>query len=193
MYVHLGSSSDSASATVTVSLAASSASAKWNILVQQIDCNTRSTAPDGCTMYLTGATGSWSTYGYVDGTTTTEHPPSMKYEVCIRREEGYCSIRHSTVSSTSFSFSNKANAASPTGFRGSTDCYLDYITIPRGSPDGGTGNSATTTAIDRYCGLFLGWSPAASTPQAIICKTCYHYHVTSCPPQPPWCHSLWAW
>merc|ERR1711962_1962432 len=52
-------------------------------------------------MYLTGVTGTWSSYGYVDGVTSTEHPQSRNYQVCIRREEGYCSIRHS-------------------------DCYLDF-------------------------------------------------------------------
>ena len=107
MYVNLGSSSDSASATITVSLAASSSSAKWNILVRQIDCDTSYTAPEGCAMFFTGVTGSWSNYGYVSGTTTTEHSPNQNFKVCIRREDGYCSIRHSTTTSTSFSLSSQ--------------------------------------------------------------------------------------
>jgi len=169
MYLHLGSSSDSASALVSISVAASSAAAKWNILVRQITCSTTYAAPEGCTMYLTGVTGTWSSYGYVDGVTSTEHPQSQNYQVCIRREEGYCSIRHSTTSSTSFYFSGQDDSASvTTGFRGSTDCYLDFITIPGGSLDGSSGNAATTTAQDRYCGKFLGWSPAATTPQPIV-------------------------
>ena len=133
MYIHLGSSSETASATITISLAASSASAKWNILVRQIDCDTTYTAPEGCTMFFTGTSGSWSNYGYVSGTTTTEHSPNQNFNVCIRREEGYCSIRHSTTTSTSFSLSSQADGttAPTTGFRGSTDCYLDFITIPR--------------------------------------------------------------
>jgi len=170
MYVHLGSSSETASATVTVSLAASSASAKWNILVRQIDCATKYTAPEGCAMWLTGVTGSWSMYGYVEGTTSTEHPMNQNYQVCIRREEGYCSIRHAAYSSTSFSLSTGANAAATTGFRGSTACYTDFLTIPGGSLDGNGGSTVATTSMDRYCGLFLGWSPAATTPQPIISK-----------------------
>ena len=105
MYINLGSSSETASATITISLAASSASAKWNILVRQIDCDTSYTAPEGCAMFFTGTSGSWSNYGYVSGTTTTEHSPNQNFKVCIRREEGYCSIRHSTTTSTSFSLS----------------------------------------------------------------------------------------
>merc|ERR1712212_293376 len=123
MYINLGSSSETASATITISLAASSASAKWNILVRQIDCDTTYTAPEGCTMFFTGTSGSWSNYGY-------------------------CSIRHSTTTSTSFSLSSQADGttAPTTGFRGSTDCYLDFITIPSGSLDG------SQPAFDRYCG-----------------------------------------
>jgi len=171
MYIHLGSST-TASSTIAIDLAASSASAKWNILVRQIACNTIYTAPEGCTMYLTGVTGSWSMYGYVEGTTTTEHPQSQNYQVCIRREDGYCSIRHSTTSSTSFYLSAQADPSTSltTGFRGTTDCYKDYITIPKGSLDGSSGSTAATTAKDRYCGKFMGWSPAVATPQPIISK-----------------------
>lgn len=167
MYVFLGSSSETASATITVSLAASSASAKWNVLVRQIDCGTSYAAPEGCTMFLTGSTGAWSTYGYT-GTTTTEHPQTQSYQVCIRREEGYCSIRHTTATSTSFSLSEKANAAATTGARGATDCYLDFITIPDGSLDG---SSSGVASFDRYCGVFLGWTDDAATNQPIISKT----------------------
>jgi len=164
MYINLGSSSETASATITISLAASSASAKWNILVRQIDCDTSYTAPEGCAMFFTGTSGSWSNYGYVSGTTTTEHSPNQNFKVCIRREEGYCSIRHSTTTSTSFSLSSQADGttAPTTGFRGSTDCYLDFITIPSGSLDG------SQPAFDRYCGAKMGWSPAAATNQPII-------------------------
>ena len=49
--------------------------------VRQIDCGTSYAAPEGCTMYLTGANGAWSTYGYT-GTTTTEHPQTQSYQVC---------------------------------------------------------------------------------------------------------------
>merc|ERR1712212_318874 len=156
MYINLGSSSETASATITISLAASSASAKWNILVRQIDCDTSYTAPEGCAMFFTG----------VSGTTTTEHSPNQNFKVCIRREDGYCSIRHSTTTSTSFSLSSQADGttAPTTGFRGSTDCYLDFITIPSGSLDG------SQPAFDRFCGAKLGWTPAAATNQPIISK-----------------------
>merc|ERR1711936_1145846 len=154
-----------ATGVCTDSLAASSSSAKWNILVRQIDCDTSYTAPEGCAMFFTGTSGSWSNYGYVSGTTTTEHSPNQNFKVCIRREDGYCSIRHFTTTSTSFSLSSQADGttAPTTGFRGATDCYLDFITIPSGSLDG-----SGPVTFDRYCGAKVGWTPASAANQPII-------------------------
>ena len=91
----------------------------------------------------------------------------MIVQVCMRQEEGYCSIRHSTQSATSFVMSNLGNAVATAGNAGSTACYLDFIGIPGGSADG---NSPT---YDRFCGTYLAAHLAASAtsaPQAIISK-----------------------
>ena len=88
----------------------------------------------------------------------------MCVQVCMRQEEGYCSIRHSTQSSTSFHMSQIANAAAPAGNAGSTNCYLDFIGIPAGSEDG------TGTTFDRFCGKYLAAGTGTTTPQAIISK-----------------------
>ena len=45
---------------VQVNLAAASASAKWNILASQIECDSIWAAPDGCAMWLTGVNNEWS-------------------------------------------------------------------------------------------------------------------------------------
>merc|ERR1711892_1007377 len=163
MYLDMGSTASN-TATITISLAASSASAKWNVLASQLECNTNYLAPGGCTMYLTGVTGSWSMYGYLDGTTTTEHLWNQDFKVCIRRESGYCSIRHTAQSSTSFDLSSAANADTAISVSGAT-CYADFINIPGGSLDG---NPAT---VDRYCGGALGYtSPGVPVSQAVISK-----------------------
>ena len=164
MYLDVGATSSN-TATITVNLAASSASAKWNVLASQIECNTNYLAPSGCTMYLTGVTGSWSMYGYKTGVTTTEHLQSQDYNICIRRESGYCSIRHTAQSATSFDLTSAANADTAISARGAAACYADFIGIPGGSLDG---NPATH---DRYCGGVLGWSdPGVPVSQAIISK-----------------------
>lgn len=172
MYLDVGATSGN-TATITVNLAASSASAKWNVLASQIECNTNYLAPSGCTMYLTGVTGSWSMYGYKTGVTTTEHLQSQDYNVCIRRESGYCSIRHTAQSSTSFDLTSAANADTAISARGAAACYADFIGIPGGSLDG---NPATH---DRYCGGVLGWSdPGVPVSQAIISKVVpFRVHV----------------
>jgi len=172
MYLDVGATAAN-TATITVSLAASSASAKWNILASQIECNTNYLAPSGCTMYLTGITGAWSMYGYKSGITSTEHLWNQDYKVCIRRESGYCSIRHTATSSTSFDLSSAANADTAISVSGAT-CYADFIGIPGGSLDG---NPETR---DRYCGGALGFTNPTGVPvsQAIITKvTPFEVHV----------------
>ena len=115
-------------------------------------------------MYLTGVTGSWSMYGYQSGVTTTEHLQNQDYKVCIRREDGYCSVRHTATSSTSFDLSSAANADTAISVAGAT-CYADFVNIPGGSLDG---NPETK---DRYCGGALGFpSPGVPVSQAIISK-----------------------
>ena len=183
MYVHLGSGSDT-TAELKVTVAANSANAKWNILTQQIGCSTAWTAPDGCSMWLTGVTNSWSMYGYKDGQTTVEYIPSHNYNVCIRQEAGYCSIRHEVQSQTSFELTAKANNFQSaigknqrerttelrlidySGYAGSTECYTDFITIPNGSLDG---NSPT---FDRHCGHVLSSLSAGGTVNQPIISKC---------------------
>jgi len=171
MYLDVGATAAN-TATITVSLAANSASAKWNVLASQIECNTNYLAPSGCAMYLTGVTGSWSMYGYKTGITSTEHLMNQDYKVCIRRESGYCSIRHTATSSTSFDLSALVNADTAISVSGAT-CYADFIGIPGGSLDG---NAETK---DRYCGGALGFTtPGVPVSQAIISKvTPFSVHV----------------
>ena len=80
MYIHIGRTA-SATASLKVSLASGSSAAKWNILTRQIECDTRWTAPDGCSMWLTGTAGEWSMYGYQSGTTDTEYLMNQNYRV----------------------------------------------------------------------------------------------------------------
>lgn len=98
----------------------------------------------------------------------------MIVQVCMRQEEGYCSIRHSTQSATSFVMSNLVNAVAPAGNAGSTACYLDFIGIPGGSADG------NIPTYDRFCGTYLAahlaGASATSAPQAIISNTVLIFH-----------------
>ena len=97
----------------------------------------------------------------------------------MRQEQGYCSIRHDATSTTSFLFSEKANALAPAGQRGSTDCYTDFIGIPSGSIDGKLKNygqltqrkyifSGNAPTYDRFCGKYFTTDTSSTTPQSII-------------------------
>lgn len=171
LYLDLGKTVTS-TATITISLAASSASAKWNVLARQIACDPTFMAPTDCAQYLTGVSGSYSTLGYNSGVTTVENLMSLDYKICIRREAGYCSIRHSTCSATSFDLSAGNNVDTAPGTRGATNCYQDFIGIPAGSLDG------TGVTYDRYCGGALVYTDAITVPQAIISKSIpFEVHV----------------
>merc|ERR1719461_1970078 len=103
MYLHMGRTSGTTSA-------------KWNVLVQQIECDATYAAPDACTQYLTGVSNTWSTYGY-DDTGSTEILQGQSYRVCMRKEAGYCTITPSSASAPSFAFAKDPNAAATTGER----------------------------------------------------------------------------
>jgi len=184
MYLDMGTKAPN-TATLTVSLAASSALAKWNVLVRQVPCDPTFMAPTDCTQYFTGISGSYSTYGYNSGATTVENIPSLDYKICIRREAGYCSVRHSTCSATSFDLSADDNADTAPSQRGAADCYRDFIGIPNGSLDG---NGVT---YDRYCGGALAYTDAVTVPQAIISKSVpfevyVHFDGTATPAATPY-------
>merc|ERR1719323_582457 len=135
MYLHMGRTSTT-TAKLEYNLASGTTSAKWNVLVQQIECDAAYAAPDACTQYLTGVSNTWSTYGY-DDTGSTEILQGQSYKVCMRKEAGYCSITHSPVSTNSFGFSSGDESAAKTmGERGATTCYLDFLGIPGGYTDG---------------------------------------------------------
>ena len=87
MYIHIGRTA-SATASLKVSLASGSSSAKWNILTRQIECDTVWSAPDGCSMWLTGTSGEWSMYGYTSGTTDTEYLMNQNYRVRVAWSRG---------------------------------------------------------------------------------------------------------
>jgi len=171
MYLDLGPTAAN-TATLAVSLAASSSAAKWNVLVRHIPCDPTFMAPTDCTQYFTGVSGSYSMYGYNSGVTTIQHLQSLDYKVCIRREAGYCSIRHTTCTATSFDLSSGANIDDAMAARGATSCYLDFIGIPSGSLDG------TGVTFDRFCGGALGYIDDAAVPQAIITSSLpFQVHV----------------
>ena len=85
------------------------------------------------------------------GASATAHLSDQDYTMCIRREEGYCSMSYSATATTGFSVSTEPNPVSAAF--GDVECLTDYLRIP-GLQD--SGSTATTAFVaiqgDRICG-----------------------------------------
>jgi len=155
----------------------SSISRSWNLKVTQMDCTSAYAAHD-CLQYLTGASGTFSSFNF-DTTATTvtvgsnlHHLNDQMYDVCFRREEGYCALCFSPgVTGTAFGVSASKDAAAAqaaneitcTGVPGAV--YADFISV-NGLLDptaiqSSTENTAATTA-QKVCGQIFAVIEAAT-------------------------------
>ncbi|TRY80999.1 hypothetical protein TCAL_08858, partial [Tigriopus californicus] len=114
--------------------------------------------PNGCLQYHTGLSGQITTFNY--NALNDNHLPNQRYNVCIRREFGFCCVQYkacgvvpgSTDPMSAFSISTKdANGNTALG-NVDDSCTLDYIAIPGSNvrcDRSGRGGS------NRFCGVFL--------------------------------------
>jgi len=180
MYAEFGSeTSDTAKITITYG---DTTSKQYNMLVQQIECDSTSRAPIDCVQYYTGRQGTIESYGWA-GSQLIE---GMDYQMCVRREKDYCKITWGETSGTSIdSFSLFATTSVTNAIYGSLaastagQCIVTAkgigITIPKTSSDGVTPFtiSSTTPGIDlfpsQFCGGVFGVDEDA-TPRVLTCK-----------------------
>ena len=163
IYLDAGGSSSS-SATFSAVLTGTTTNRQWRILVSQIECSSRSLAPQGCLQYLTGWYGTVKSFNY-DTSSTYEHLTSQDYNICIRREAGYCKIGYSQTEDTD---SFKLSRPDGTYNSGSgPTCANDALIIPGGT-NAGTTASCPEPSQDRYCGGRLNCYNNAKTTSEII-------------------------
>ena len=100
-------------------------SRQWKIRITQYTCDSVERAPEGCLQYITGISGqshlstvteitniytgnvssfNWKLQDNFNGQSFSNHLSNLRYNVCVRREEGYCSIEWGV--GTSFEVSN---------------------------------------------------------------------------------------
>jgi hypothetical protein len=140
---------------IRVDTARTSLTRSWKIVVYHYACGYENLPPEGCLQYFTGTSGTVSSFNFKTGVNNNNpgtsdgyslHLSSTRYSICVRREEGYCSIAWSqTVAGAGNGFS-----VSTDGFVGESSCSGDYITIIDGY---GAGEEACSRS--RYCGLEL--------------------------------------
>jgi len=137
-----------------------------DIMVTQYDCKGQLGGPPGCLQYFTGTTGTVSSFNYLSTSTTRRHLSNQDYEICFRREKGYCSICHIA---TAFGLSLSLSATAAQGAIAS-NCQLDYLEIPDGKTQANAKLTAhTATVANRYCGRFMATTSAA-TANASVCS-----------------------
>jgi len=158
----------------------------WDIYVTQYTCSQEDEAgPPGCLQYFTGTAVTVKNFGFPTGNTATTtatdttHLSNQNYDVCVRREKGYCyGCWGVWGTGAQFGLSISDNAAAAKGTVG-TSCIEDYVTIPFGSA---IAIAMTTTVgtnvmyVDKFCGRFLN-TVNAETTNVDICTRSYPYRL----------------
>jgi len=112
------------------------------IQISQIACNAPWKAPEGCTQWFTGNSGTVYSYNYQGGL----HVEEQEYVNCIRREEGKCSMA-TWAESTEFKISGTGSTSST-----DDDCVTDYVYVPRART-----SLTILKNVDRICGTLYGF------------------------------------
>jgi len=167
IYLDAGAYSSS-SASLTVVTTGTSDTRKWRILVSHIKCSSLMLPPQGCLQYHTGTFGSAKTFNY-DTTSTYDHLQAQDYNICIRRESGYCSIGwRQSIDTDGFKMSR--GSASYNGGAGPSNCADDAAIIMEGTNLGTSGSCGSNgyNNMDRYCGGRLNCYHNAKVSSEII-------------------------
>merc|ERR1711879_478639 len=147
------------------SLTTATSTAAWRIRVDQYECDSPVLAPEGCLQYFTGIAGNVSSFNWktTANSEDDDYPnqiSSLNYNICIRRESGYCAVEWSTDSPLAeafgeFSVSENYPTVTTLGSAvklGDSDCAKDYVTIPQGT----LASKEDSLPKDRFCGQMFG-------------------------------------
>ncbi len=158
-------------------------SRRWSIKITQISCDSELLAPDGCTQYFLGSTGTVQTFNFDGGL----HLANQNQAICVRAERGNCRICWSAQQQTDFAVSGVTMAVgtitvNELGHNGQESCCryglagtktrgYDCVVIP-----GAVNFPGPTLEPSRICGRNEGLvrdktSGEAFTPTATLCST----------------------
>ncbi|XP_059095571.1 uncharacterized protein LOC131890277 [Tigriopus californicus] len=139
-----------------------SSTRSWDIKVTQYTCASGLGGPPGCLQYLTGASGTISSFNFpianaVIGPTVT-HLSDQHYTICMRQEASRCAICYTPriqsiapmiAAQSSFGVSKDPAAGALMSAAG-VDCSEDYVLIPGAENNPAMG--AIPTAAGALCG-----------------------------------------
>jgi hypothetical protein len=126
-HVFIETGDSSPAATFTVSTDSNSGDRSWKIKVDQIAGEATYRAPTDCVQYHTGLSGTFMSFNHPNYI-----PQGQHYAICIRQEEGHCSIAYSTNpigSNEDFRLHPKALSTTITTSKRSTSCARAQLQI----------------------------------------------------------------
>ena len=131
--------------TVNFNIGDTTSTRAWDIYVTQYTCGQEDLGgPPGCLQYHTGTTGLLKNFGYPSSNSatatdaSTTHLQNQMYQICIRRESGYCYICYGSW--------NSIQASGSFGLSNPTACIQTATMQTAGITCSPSSNSATGTA-----------------------------------------------
>lgn len=170
LYIDVGQEA-SQTATIDFKMKADGGQQLYDIKVTQIECGSTSAPPNGCLQYFTTVSGQFKTFNF-DGPTTGTHLKEQDYQICFRKEKGYCCVQYNVCEESDYGDNNYTlypdgtnayNNAAAVSKYSESECTADYITIA-----GGAGVCSTNPALagptrDRFCGARLSVTTISKT------------------------------
>lgn len=145
----------------------------YDIKVTQYDCGSEIGGRPECLQYFTGTSGSVASFNFPTADSSigadTTHLANQEYEICFRRESGYCALCFTpaiAISGTNpvsgqSSFGLSLGAAAIASSVVNAACADDFLSIPFSTLDVTIAtDSSIVTNVDpfRHCGRVLGES-----------------------------------
>ncbi|XP_076330180.1 uncharacterized protein LOC143235834 [Tachypleus tridentatus] len=119
---------------------------RWKIKISKIKCQSLDMAPTGCLQYYRSPSELVRSFNWGSPTKgNVRYLSNLRYSVCIRVEENFCSIKWETYPPDSFSWGSPFNG----GAEGQQCNDDDFIEISQGSTTG------LVVGEDRFCGTRL--------------------------------------
>lgn len=116
-------------ATVSIQGGTSSIARGYRIKVTYIPCLSNVTAPDGCLQYFPDASGTITSFNYLESPTGTDPSQigNLDYSICVGNAQTYCKTTFGEGETTTFSLTGDASAATGTAAVTAANCLLDYM------------------------------------------------------------------
>jgi len=161
------------------------ATRSWSIKVNQYACDYENLAPDGCTQYHFGSSGTNYVYTFNYQSGSGKHLANQKQVICVRRETGYCKVCWSADAASDVGVSADTNIAK--GIILGTRCCnygadgkkisdtkggYDCILIP-----GAVKAADSAIKSPKICGSKMGLITATGTTNASVCSKSYPFRI----------------